>query len=423
MTQTRQRIAIIGTGISGLGAAALLHPHHDITVYEKNGYAGGHSRTVIAQTPDGPVPVDTGFIVFNHQTYPLLTKLFAHYDVPTVKSCMSFGVRIGQGWLEYGTEDLSTLFAQKRNLLRPAFWRMIADTLRFHRQALRYLDAPPTVTIAECLEALGMGTWFRSYFLLAMGGAIWSTPLEEMLKFPASTFVRFFHNHGLLAVSNHPQWYTVAGGSREYVSRLSAPFASRLRLNCGVTRITRSPNGVIIRDEKGKEEIYDAAVLACHADQALRMIEEPTPKEHAVLSAFRYQPNRAVLHSDTSFMPARRKAWSSWVYLSEMRQDNVPAVSLTYWMNNLQPLATQQPLLVTLNPGREPDPALVHDDHWFDHPLFDEAAIVNQSRLDQIQGQDRLWFCGAYQRYGFHEDGLGSAVAIARAMGIDAPWT
>ena len=422
MNPPRQRIAIIGTGISGLGAAALLHPYHDITVYEKEAYAGGHSRTVEVETPEGRVPVDTGFIVFNHRTYPLLTKLFAYYDVPTTESCMSFGARIGDGWLEYGTENLSSLFAQKRNLLRPSFWRMIVDILRFNRHALRYLDASPSVTLGECMDALGMGAWFRSHFMLAMGGAIWSTPPEEMLKFPARSFVRFFHNHGLLAVSNHPQWHTVAGGSREYVSRLIAPFADRLRLGCGVVRITRTAEGVTLLDEHGTSEHYDAVVLACHADQALRLIAEPTAEERAVLGAFRYQPNRAVLHSDTSFMPKRRKAWASWVYLSEADSKASPAISLTYWMNHLQPLSTSQPLLVTLNPGRDPDPALVYNEHWFDHPLFDEAAIVNQQKLKLIQGRDRLWFCGAYQRYGFHEDGLGSAVAVARQMGIDPPW-
>jgi predicted NAD/FAD-binding protein len=418
----RKKIAIIGSGISGLGAAYLLHPHHDITLYEKNDYIGGHSRTLEVQTPDGMIPVDTGFIVFNYRNYPLLTKLFAHLHVPVAKSDMSFGVSIDHGWLEYGTRRMHDLFAQRGNLLRPAFWRMIADILKFNASAKQFLTADPSITIGECLETLGMGPWFRDYFLLAMGGAIWSTPLEQMLKFPACTFIRFFDNHGLLSVNDQPQWYTVEGGSREYVKRLSEPFRQCIRLSTAVQHVRRTEEAVIVQSEHGKQDSFDEVIFACHADQALALLENPHAEERTVLGGFRYQPNRAVLHRDTSFMPRRKAAWSSWVYLSESQTDQSPNVSLSYWMNNLQPLQTSQPLIVTLNPGREPDPALVYDDHWFEHPVFDESAIMNQSRIDSIQGKDRLWFCGAYQRYGFHEDGLGSAVAMVRHMGIEPPW-
>lgn len=422
MTHTRKNIAIIGTGISGLGSAYLLHPHHHITVYEKNDYIGGHSRTIEVQTADGAIPVDTGFIVFNYRNYPLLTRLFAHLDVPVVKSDMSFGVSIGGGWMEYGTQQLRYVFAQKRNLLRPAFWRMLADIMRFNAQAKTYLASDPAITLGECLHKLGVGRWFRDYYILAMGGAIWSAPLAEMLRFPASTFIRFFDNHGLLTVNDQPQWYTVSGGSREYVHRLSAAFADKVRLNTGVVSVVREQDSVRVIDTHGGEQLYDEVVFACHADQALSMIKHPEAAEQEILSAFRYQPNRAVLHSDTSFMPRRKKAWSSWVYLSENSQDKSQQVSLTYWMNNLQTLATRQPLFVTLNPSREPSSSLIYNDHWFEHPVFDEAAIRAQADLPRIQGTNRLWFCGAYQRYGFHEDGLASAVSMARAMGIEKTW-
>ncbi len=419
----RKKIAIIGTGISGLGIGSLLHPHHDISLYEKNNYIGGHSRTIEVMTKDGTVvPVDTGFIVFNKRNYPLLTRFFEHLSVPITESDMSFGASIDGGWLEYGTQNLGNIFAQKRNFFRPAFWKMIADVLKFNTKARHYLLKDPTYTLGECLDDLQMGSWFRYYFLLAMGGAIWSTPLAEMLKFPACTLIRFFENHGLLTLNDQPQWYTVHGGSREYIDRLTAPFKDRLHLNRGVKSVSRSKNSVIVEDLSGTQQRYDDIIFACHADQALMMIQDPTGDEKKILSAFRYQPNRAVLHSDLSFMPRRKQAWASWVYLSEGKTDHNPNVSLSYWMNNLQPLKTDQTLIVTLNPGREPDPRYVYNDYMFEHPVFDTAAISTQNKITDIQGRDRLWFCGAYQRYGFHEDGLGSAVKVAAQMGIDPPW-
>ena len=421
--KTRKKIAIIGSGISGLAAAYMLHPHHDITVYEKNNYIGGHSRTVEVTTPQGDVvAVDTGFIVFNHRNYPLLSSLFKHLDVPVVESNMSFGTSIDNGWLEYGTQSLFDMFAQKRNLLRPAFWQMIRDIMRFNRLARDYLSADPGVTLAACLDALKMGPWFREYYLLAMGGAIWSTPLTEMLAFPAAAFIRFFDNHGLLTVSDQPQWLTVKGGSKEYVKRLTAGFRDGIRLRAAVVSVSRTAGGIVIIDHTGANQLVDEVIFACHADQALRMITNPSDEEQRLLGAFHYQPNRMVLHSDTSFMPKRRSAWSSWVYLSETTHDDEHQLSLSYWMNNLQPLQTKQPVIVTLNPGREPAEHLVHDEYWFEHPLFDASAIAAQAEIDNIQGQDRFWFCGAYQRYGFHEDGLLSAVTMARHMGIKPSW-
>lgn len=423
MTQAaRKTIAIIGSGISGLGAASLLHKTHEITVYEKNATIGGHSRTIEVKTEDGMIPVDTGFIVYNKRNYPLLTRLFDHLQVPVAESDMSFGVSINQGWLEYGTQSLFNLFAQKKNLLRPAYWGMISDILTFNKRAKDFLDKGHGFSLGDCLQELGMGRWFRDYYLLAMGGAIWSTPAENMVDFPAASFIRFFDNHGLLTVSDHPQWYTVIGGSREYVKRLSAPFQDCIKTNAGVQKVSRTPEGVRVEDSQGHHAFYDEVVFACHADQALAMIENPHAHERQILADFSYQPNRAVLHSDLSFMPKNKEAWASWVYLADERAETGQGVSLSYWMNNLQPLATKQPLIVTLNPGHEPDPALVYDDHMFEHPVFDEKAVISQNAIDSIQGQDRLWFCGAYQRYGFHEDGLLSAVTMAKKMGIDPPW-
>lgn len=415
-------IAIIGTGIAGNGAAYLLHPHHDITVYEQNDYIGGHSRTVMASTPEGRVAVDTGFIVFNRRNYPLLTGLFEHIDVPVVKSDMSFGVSINNGWLEYGTQQLGHMFAQKANVARPDFWRMLRDIFTFNKQAQRYLDADPSLSLGKCLDELGMGPWFRDYYLLAMGGAIWSMPLSQMLDFPAATFIRFFDNHGLLTVNEQPQWYTVKGGSREYVSRLTLPFLDRITLGCGAKSVRRVADGVEVEDTRGQVKTYDQVIFACHSDQAMAMLENPTEQEKLTVGSIAYQPNQVVLHSDVSFMPKRKSAWASWIYLSEQRKDHTTNMCLSYWMNNLQPLPTRTPMIVTLNPSRMPDESLIHDQCTLEHPVFNVCAIEAQTRLQQVQGKDRIWYAGAWQRYGFHEDGLLSAVQIAQGLGVEIPW-
>lgn len=416
-------IAIIGTGISGLGVAYLLHNHHNITVYEKNDYIGGHSRTMDVITNDGAIAVDTGFIVFNRRNYPLLCGLFKHLNVPIIESNMSFGVSIDQGRLEYGTLRPHYLFSQRRNLLRPSFWRMLADILKFNRRARVYLQKDPAITLGQCLDELGLGLWFRDYYLLAMGGAIWSTPLQDMLSFPAQTFVRFFENHGLLTVTDQPQWYTVKGGSREYVKRLTTSFRDCIALGHGVERVVRHDGGVDIHDSQGLSRCYDQVIFACHADQALAMLENANDRERNILSAFQYQKNTAYLHSDTTLMPRRKQAWSSWTYLQQQRTDRRPGISLSYWMNNLQALNTNTPIIVTLNPAEPSASALTYDRHVFEHPLFTRKAIAAQQALPQIQGTNRTWYCGAYQRYGFHEDGLLSAVNVAKQLGASIPWT
>lgn len=412
------KIAIIGAGISGLGAAWLLRQEHEITVFEKNDYAGGHSRTIDISVHDGIVPVDTGFIVFNNWNYPNLVALFQHIGVPYEKSDMSFGVRIGR-FLEYSSNGL---FAQKRNFFRLAYWRMIFDILRFNKHAESYLDKDPSVTLGQCLDELRMGDWFRRYYLLAMGAAIWSCPINTILKFPAATYVRFFKNHGLLNINKRPQWYTVRGGSREYITRLTKDFAGRIFTGVAIKKVISQQDQVKLLDGNGAEYYFDRVIFACHADEAMRMIQDPDPETASVIGSFHYQENKIVVHSDISFMPMRRKCWASWIYFNDMPYDDKPAVSLSYWMNNLQHIPTSTSVMVTLNPGRAPDSRHIYDEHIFYHPVFDESAIRAQGKIDSIQGKGGLWFCGAYQRYGFHEDGLWSAVNVARKMGVKIPW-
>ncbi len=418
------KIAVIGAGISGLGAAYLLHTRHDVRLYEKNAYLGGHSRTVEIPQPqdDAHIPVDTGFIVFNKRNYPLLTALFDKIGVPYVKSSMSFGVSIDGGFLEYGTESLFNLFAQKKNLVRSAFWRMLYDILRFNRRAPRYLTGDASLTLGEYLDSIKAGKWFRNYYLLAMGGAIWSTPVSGMLDFPAKPFIRFFNNHGLLSVNNQPQWYSVKGGSREYIARITATFDPKTITGRGATRVVRSPKSVTVYDSAGQAEEYDAVVFACHADEALELLEAPTAQEKKIIGSFSYQKNTVVLHRDTSFMPKNKKCWSSWVYLCDGRQDGRQKIALSYWMNNLQELETQEPVIVTMNPDVMPEQDKIFDVHEFTHPVFDQLAAVAQNRIHELQGENRTWYCGAYQRYGFHEDGLWSAVHMAEQMGVKRQW-
>lgn len=413
------KIAIIGTGISGLGAAYLLNPHHDITVYEKNQYIGGHSRTIEVPAGGQTIPVDTGFIVFNDWNYPNLKGLFKELGVAFEKSDMSFGISIDNGWLEYSSYNL---FAQIKNIFRPKFWSMLSDILKFNKQAPNYLDKETDIVLEDCMNDLKMGEWFRNYYLLAMGASIWSCSIDTIMKFPAKTYLRFFKNHGLLSVNDRPQWHTVRGGSREYVKRLTESFKDKIKLGHGIKTVSQSGEQFKVIDEHGNEEIFDQVIFSSHADETLKMIEEPTAEEQEILGAFDYQENKIITHSDESFMPKNKKCWASWVYLSEGRTDDKDVVSLSYWMNNLQNFDHNHPVFVTLNPGRRPQEDLIMDEHTFSHPIFDSKAIKAQEKIETIQGKRGLWFCGAYQRYGFHEDGLLSAVKIAEQMGVEIPW-
>ncbi len=411
------RIAIIGTGISGMAAASLLHRRHDITLFEKAATIGGHTRTLEAAGQ----PVDTGFIVYNERNYPLLTKLFRYLDVPTQASNMTFGITTPDGALEWGAESLNAIFGQRRNIVNPRFWKFLCDILRFNKQAERQAAENPGLTLGELTRKMGMGDWFRDYYLLPMGGAVWSCPLDVMLAFPADMFVSFFKAHGLLTVTQQPKWRTVTGGSREYVRRLTAPFAGRIMTNCGAAIIRREGGLIQVTAADGVTREFDRLVLACHATEALALLKDATQQEKETLGVFRYQKNRAVLHGEVSLMPKRRRCWSSWVYHAGAAPSG-GGISVTYWMNQLQSIPADKPLFVTLNPQRPIAPELVYDEHVFEHPVYTVESFATQKFLPALQGVKNTWYCGAYHRSGFHEDGLASAVEAARLMGEDAPW-
>jgi len=415
------RIAIIGTGISGLGSAYLLNPDHEITVYEKAPRIGGHSRTVTVDYDGRALPVDTGFIVFNRPNYPNLSGLFSHLGVPSHASDMTFAASIRDGWLEWGAKDLGAVIGQRRNLLRPKFGLLVRDVMIFNARAQNMVERHPDLSLEGLIRKLGLGDWFRRYYLLPMSGAIWSCPPCEMMNFPARTLVRFFANHHLLSVTGQPQWRTVTGGSQEYVRRLTAPFAHRIRVNCGAVAVTRQEGKVQVKDSQGGFESYDQVVMACHGDETQALLKDSDRDEQAVLSAFRYQKNRAVLHRDPSLMPRRRRCWASWVYSSDGDFFH-PKITVTYWMNLLQGIDQNYPLFVSLNPKRDIPEALIFDEAEFDHPLFDQAAIAAQSRIAALQGRHGTWYAGAHLGHGFHEDGLASAVWVARTLGAAIPW-
>ncbi len=423
----RRKIAIIGTGISGMSAAWLLSQRHDVTVFERETRIGGHSNTVDVVDGNTQTPVDTGFIVYNEAAYPNLTALFEHLQVPTRPSDMSFAVSLDNGGLEYSCTNLAGLLAQKRNIIRPRFWSMLSDLRRFYREAPRdavQLDQLHT-TLGDYLDAQGYGAAFRDDHLLPMAAAIWSAPPAAMLDYPASSFIRFHDNHGLLQVNNRPQWRTVAGGSRSYVERLTRSYADRIRLGVAAARIRRSDDGVEVMDADGRVALFDHVVIATHANQALGMLDDASDAERRLLGGFRYSHNTAILHRDPSLMPRRRATWSSWNYIGARGQgwDSTQECTVTYWMNRLQGLETETPLFVTLNPQTAPDPRLVIRSEVYQHPMFDTAALRAQQDLWSLQGERNTWFCGAYFGSGFHEDGLQSGLAVAEVIGgVRRPW-
>lgn len=404
-------IAVVGSGIAGLSAAWLLSQRHHVTLYEAETRPGGHSNTVNA----AGVPVDTGFIVYNEVTYPNLTALFTHLGVKTNASDMSFSVSLQDGRVEYAGTNLAGLFAQPTNLVRPRFWSMLRDLSRFYRQAPAAALSPDT-TLGAYLDAQGYGEAFQNDHLLPMAAAIWSAPASALRDCPALHFIRFCENHGLLKFSNRPVWRSVAGGSREYVHRLLQDIPD-LQTGHAIRFVHRRRNDVVLTDITGDSRHFDHVVLACHADQALRALDRPTPQETRLLGAIRYTPNRAVLHSDRRFMPRRRTVWASWNYLG-----GGDLVHVTYWMNRLQVLKDAPPLFVTLNPDRDPD--LMQYETIYEHPVFDTGAMRARQRLWSLQGQQRTWFCGAYFGAGFHEDGLQSGLAVAEQLGgVRRPWS
>ncbi len=404
-----------------MAAAYLLSPSSHVTLYEKNAIPGGHARTILVPGKDGTTTaVDTGFIVFNHVNYPELLGLFRHLGVATETSNMTFAFSTNGGAFEWGAKNLNAVFGQRSNLLKPYFYRMIWDVLRFFKHAPECLDEQAELSLGQLLDRLALGKRFREQFILPMGAAIWSCPMEKMLEFPAKTFVRFFKNHGLLSLSGQHQWYTVTGGSQEYVKKITAPLAGNIRLNSPVAKVWRDGGQAVVRTADGDEERYDHVVFASHADETMSMLADATPEETSILSTFHYQPNHAFLHRDPRQMPKRTACWASWNYLTDNR--NRHQLSLTYWMNSLQNLDPATPLFVTLNPMAPIVPELIIDQHIFTHPIFTREAIAAQARIPEIQGKRNFWFCGAWQRYGFHEDGIMSAVAVAKQMGASIPW-
>ncbi|MBK5946516.1 cyclopropane-fatty-acyl-phospholipid synthase [Rhodobacter veldkampii DSM 11550] len=411
-----RRIAVIGAGISGMAAAHLLARDNAVTLIEAESRLGGHARTILAGKR-GDQPVDTGFIVFNKVNYPNLCRLFDDLDVPVTESDMSFGASINGGQLEYGFKNLTSVFAQKRRALDPRMWGMIRDILKFNREGLA-AASEPGMTIGQLLAKLGTGAWFRDYYILPLSGAIWSTPTQGILDFPALAMMRFFENHALLTTNGHHQWYTVRGGSVEYVRRLEASLRTRnvdIRLGASVAGIRRDAQGAEVRLTGGGWERFDEVILATHSDDALALLSDPTPEETAALSRIRYQPNEMVLHADASVMPRRKAAWASWVYTEEAgpRPDRI---DLTYWMNSLQPIPQEDLLLVTLNTRRSLREELIYDQATFRHPVYDLAALEGQAMVRGMNGRNATWFCGAWMRNGFHEDGFASAVDVAQAI-------
>ena len=411
-----------------MSAAWLLSARHDVSVYERAARIGGHSRTVDAPDGEAATPVDTGFIVYNEATYPNLTALFAHLRVPTAPSDMSFAVSLDGGGLEYcGGRNLTGLFAQRRNIFRPRFWSMLSDIQRFYREAptdVTALDELHT-TLGDYLDRHNYSRAFRDDHLLPMAGAIWSAPPRAMLGYPAASFIRFHHNHGLLRISGRPQWRTVAGGSRSYVERLTSSYRDRIRLGVAARHVRRFGSRVGVCDAAGRAEWFDHVVIAAHADEALAMLDDPSAEERGLLGAFRYSKNLAVLHGDASLMPKRRAVWSSWNYIGPPSGDQAASgCTVTYWMNRLQNISSPAHLFVTLNPRRAPDPRTVIDSESYDHPMFDAAAIGAQRKLWSLQGRRNTWFCGSYFGAGFHEDALQSGLAVAEALGgARRPWT
>ncbi|MEK8051547.1 FAD-dependent oxidoreductase [Ideonella sp. DXS22W] len=421
----RPRVAVVGSGISGLAVAYQLDAQADVTLFEAGRHFGGHANTVDLTLDGVTHGVDTGFLVFNHATYPNLIRLFAELQVPTAPSDMSFSVQVPQARLEWSGTDLDSVFAQRRNLLRPGFLRMLADLMRFNRAttaiAERGDEAALQITLGDFLTEGGYSAAFRDWYLLPMLGCIWSCPTDQMLRFPVATMIRFCHNHGLIRVADRPQWHTVAGGSREYVRRMLAHIRDA-RLGTPVRAVRRVPPGTasagVWLDLDSGAERFDEVVLATHSDQSLALLgTHASPEERAVLGAIRYHRNRALLHTDAGLLPQRRKAWAAWNYErapADHAEQN--AVCLHYLLNRLQPLPWQTPVIVSMNPAREPDAATVHAEFDYAHPVFDLAAIAAQARVPQLQGVGHVWFAGAWTRYGFHEDGLRSGLAVAQAL-------
>ena len=422
-TMKPARIAVIGSGIAGMATAWLLNREHDVTLFEAADYLGGHTHTVDVSLEGKTHPVDTGFLVFNEKTYPNLIALFSLLGVESVETEMSFSVSLENPDLEWAGSSLATVFGQKRNLVRMPFWRMLTDILRFNRESMDCLATHPEDprSLRDYLRQGNYSTAFCDWYLLPMAAAIWSCPTGQMLDMPLATFVRFCHNHGLLQIFDRPLWRTVKGGGREYVRRMAAHLDD-IRLNCPVVGVRRDEQGMTVLHGEGAER-FDRVVMACHSDQSLQILGATASEaQREMLAAIRYQPNRAVLHTDARLLPRNRSLWSAWNYQAGAGAPGSQPVGVSYLINRLQPLPFETPVVVTLNPMCEPDPAKVLAEFDYDHPIFDARATAAQQMLPHVQGVGGLWFAGAWGRFGFHEDGLMSALRVANGMGVLAPW-
>lgn len=423
----RPRIAIIGTGISGLGCAHFLHQRYDLTLYEASDYVGGHTNTVTVMEDGIERPIDTGFMVFNHQTYPLLCRLFKDLGVETKRTDMSFSLRHLPTGYEYNGKNLDTIFGQRKNLASPRFWRFLLKIARFNKETIEAMNDPrfEHMTLREYAEARGYGQDFLDLYIIPMGSAVWSTPPELMLEFPARTLMHFWFNHGFLGMKTRHPWWTVVDGSRQYVRKLIPPFQDRIRLNTPVQHIERHEGKVIIHTSGQPAETYDKVILATHAPTSLQMLAQPTALELELLSAFKYQPNIATLHTDDRFMPRTRRCWASWNYHIEFDPQGTIQPSTHYWMNLLQGVSEKTDYFVSINAAEQIDPAKVIRRINYEHPLFNLQAVAAQKRLPelhQISPDQTTYFCGAWLRYGFHEDGFMSAVNLCRDLLGEEPW-
>lgn len=417
------KIAIIGSGISGLSAAWLFDQKHDITLFEKNDYLGGHSNTATIKYNNKKISVDTGFIVFNFKTYPNLKALFELLKVKITKSNMSFAVRNLDNNFTYSGNDLAGLFAQKRNLFNPRFLMMLKDIIKFNKKSIALIENKAEIdneqTLEEFIDQLKLGKYFKNNYLFPMAGAIWSCPTQLIKNYPAKVFLQFFYNHGLLAVTKQPQWYSVENGSKEYVKKISASFKDKIKLNCNIIKAKNIAGKILLTDDKNNDYQFDQVIFATHLDQTNNIIQDKTIAEQEILSQIKYSKNTAILHKDPKQMPLYKKAWASWVYLSSLKKKQL---SLSYWMNNLQNIDHKYPLFVTLNPIEKIAQKDIFAQYNYEHPIFDQNALKAQENIHKIQGKRNMWFCGAWYKYGFHEDGLNSALAIAEKFSLKAPW-
>ena len=418
-----RRIAVIGAGVAGLSAAWLLSQKHEVTLYEKEDWLGGHAHTVDVETAGGPMAIDTGFIVYNTDNYPNFTALLQHLEVPSVETHMSFAASVGAGRFEYSS-DFRGLIGQKRNLARPGYWQMLADIVRFYAHAESLIDSPEIegMTLGGFLDKHGYSTHLVDLHILPMCAAIWSSSADAIRGFPMRAFVRFFSSHELFKLGRRALWRTVKGGSRSYVAAMVRDFGGKVRQAPAARAISRQAGLVTVEDMHGGRDVFTDVIMASHADQTLAMLDDADGLEREVLGAFSYTHNRAVLHDDPSLMPQRKAVWASWNYIGGPDDAGADALCVTYWMNRLQNLDRRHPIFVTLNPSREPRESAVLRSYDYEHPLFNQPALTAQKRLWELQGRRGTWFCGSYFGYGFHEDGLQSGLAVAENFGVTRPW-